>query len=73
MEFQLTQEQLKKIIYFLTIKGKKNDGVKFISKALKKRCKIYYFFKKIKKYKNKIIKVKNEIKFLNNFAKLKKR
>ena len=36
MVFQLIQEQLKKIIYFLAIKGKKNDGNKFINDALKK-------------------------------------
>ena len=36
MDFQLIQEQLKKKIYFLAIKGKYNDGNKFINEALKK-------------------------------------
>ena len=35
---------VKKNNLFLTIKGKNNDGIKFISKALKKGAKIYYHF-----------------------------
>ncbi len=63
---------VKKNNLFVTIKGKNNDGSKFISKALKKGAK-YIITRKIKKkYKKRIIKVKNEILFLKNFAKLKR-
>ncbi len=57
---------------FLTIKGKNNNGVQFISKAIKKGAKYIISSHNVRKYRNKIIKVDNEIKFLNNFA-LKKR
>ena len=58
----------KKNNLFLTIKGKKNDGLKFISHALKKGAKHIISSKKLKKFKNKLIKVDNEINFLNSFA-----
>ena len=58
---------------FLTIKGINNDGKKFISAALKKGAKLIISSKVIKKYKNKTIKVQNEISFLNQFAKLKRK
>ncbi|MDA9180896.1 UDP-N-acetylmuramoyl-L-alanyl-D-glutamate--2,6-diaminopimelate ligase [Pelagibacteraceae bacterium] len=57
---------------FLTIKGKKNDGGKFALNALKNGAKYIVSSKIIKKYKKKTISVKNEIKFLNQFAKLKR-
>ncbi len=63
---------IKKNNLFLTIKGKNNDGKKFINDALKKGAKYIITSKKNKKYKNKIIKVNNEIKFLNEFAKQKR-
>ena len=59
---------IKKQNLFLTIRGKKNDGAKFISQAIKKGAKYIISSKSIKKFKNKIIKVKNEIQFLNDFA-----
>ncbi len=59
---------LKKNNIFLTIKGRHHDGVKFISQALKKGAKYIVSSKKIKKHKDKVIKVDNEISFLNNFA-----
>ena len=59
---------VKKDNLFLTIRGKNNDGVSFISQALKRGAKSILSSKKIKRNKNKIIKVNNEIKFLNNFA-----
>ncbi len=59
---------VKKDNLFLTIRGKKNNGAKFISHALKKGAKGIISSKRIKKYKNKVIKVENETKFLNNFA-----
>ena len=59
---------LKKDNLFLTIKGKNNNGVKFVTKALKKGAKYIVSSQNIKKQKNKTIKVKNEIKFLNKYA-----
>ena len=59
---------LKKNNIFLTIKGKNNDGVKFISEALKKGAKYIVSSKNIKKNKSKIIKVDNEVSFLNYYA-----
>ncbi len=59
---------MKKGNLFLTIKGKNNDGSKFISKALKRGASYIVSSKKFKKPKKKIIYVKNEITFLNNFA-----
>ena len=63
---------VKKNNMFLAIKGTKNDGVKFIPDALKKGARYIVSSKKIKKYTKKIIKVKNEILFLNQFAKFKR-
>ena len=63
---------LKKKNVFITIKGKNNDGVKFIPEALKKGASFIITSKNIKKFENKIVKVKNEINFLNNFASLKR-
>ena len=69
----IDSRMIKKNNLFLTIKGKNNDGRKFIPEALKKGAKYIVSSKVIKKYKNKTIKVKNEILFLNQFAKLKRR
>ena len=63
---------VKKNNLFITIKGKNNDGIKFISNALKKGAKYIISSKILKKYKKKTIKVKNEISFLKQFAKLKR-
>ena len=63
---------IKKNNLFLTIKGKKNDGTKFIPIALKKGAKYIICSKNINKFRNKIIKVKDEIKFLNKFAQKKR-
>ncbi len=59
---------VKKNNLFLTIKGKNNNGIKFISKALKRGAKNIISAKYLKKFKNKTIKVDNERKFLNDFA-----
>ncbi len=59
---------VKKDNLFLTIRGKNNNGVRFISQALQRGAKNILSSKKIEKNKNKIIKVNNEIEFLNNFA-----
>ena len=63
---------IKKDNLFLTIKGKNNEGYKFIPEAIKKGAKYVVSSKILKKYKKKTIKVKNEISFLNQFAKLKR-
>ncbi len=68
----IDSREVRKNNLFLTIKGKKNDGRKFISEAFTKGAKFVVSSKNIKKHKNKRIIVDNEIKFLNNFA-LKKR
>ena len=59
---------IKKKNLFLTIKGQKTDGLKFVSEALKKGASFIVSSKKIKKHRNKVIKVENETKFLNRFA-----
>ena len=59
---------VKKGNIFLTIKGKNHDGAKFIPQAIRKGAKYIISSKKNKFYQNKMINVKNEIKFLNNFA-----
>ena len=68
MVYLLIQGLLKKGNLFLTIKGKKDDGIKFIKKALKKGAKYIVTSKNSKKFKRKIIRVDNVIKFLNKFA-----
>ena len=70
--FVLDSRNVKKNNLFLAIKGKKNDGNKFISQAIKKGASLIVSSKFSKKYKNKIFKVNNEIKFLNKFAILKR-
>ena len=65
---------LKKNNLFLTIKGKNNNGVKFIPEALKKGAKYIISSKTLKNFPKKFtIKVKNEFNFLNNFAILKRK
>ena len=59
---------LKKGNLFLTINGKKRNGIEFIAQAIKKGAKYIISKKKIKKFKNKSIRVTDEIKFLNAFA-----
>ncbi len=63
---------VKKGNLFLTIKGKKNDGKDYISQALKKGARHILSSKKINKFRKHLIKVDNEIKFLNNFASMKR-
>ena len=53
---------------FLTIEGKNQDGIKYIPKAIKKGAKYIISSRFPKKFKMKTIKIKNEEKFLNNFA-----
>jgi MurE/MurF fusion protein len=68
----IDSRETKKNNLFLTIKGKKNDGNKFISDAIKKGAKYIVSSKISKKYKKKTIKVNDEILFLNKFAQLKR-
>ncbi len=57
---------------FLTLKGKNNDGVKFIPEALKRGAKYIISSKQINNNRKKVLKIKNEIKFLKSFASLKR-
>ena len=68
----IDSRMVKKDNLFLTVKGKNNDGSTFVPSAIKKGAKYVITSKVLKKYKKKIIKVKNEILFLNQFAKLKR-
>ena len=64
----IDSRMVKKNNLFLTIKGKNHDGAQFIPDALKKGAKYILSSKNYKRFKKKIIKVDNEIKFLNLFA-----
>ncbi len=59
---------VKKNNLFVTIKGKNNDGYKFVADALKKGASYIISSRKNKKSQNKFIKVDNEIKFLRYFS-----
>ena len=63
---------IKKNNLFVTIKGKKNNGQKFIFDALKKGAGCVVTSYKFRKSNKKIIKVNNPFSFLNHFAKLKR-
>ena len=63
---------IKKDNLFLAFKGKKNDGNKFINDALKKGAGCIATSSIVKKNEKRIIKIKNPISFLNDFAKLKR-
>jgi len=63
---------IKKNNLFLAIKGKNNDGNKFINSALMKGAGCAVSSSVIKKTKKKLIKIKNSNLFLNKFAKLKR-
>ncbi len=62
---------IKKGNLFLALKGKKNNGNKFVKDALKKGAS-RVVSDSAKKIGNNVIKVKNVISFLNSFAKLKR-
>jgi len=68
----LDSRMIKKGNLFLTIKGKHNDGSRFIPNAINNGAKYIISSKVNKRYKKKTIKVKNEILFLNQFAKFKR-
>ena len=62
---------IKKNNLFLTIKGNKNDGSKFINEAFKKGASAVVTNSNVKK-NNKIVKINDSFYFLNQFAKLKR-
>ena len=62
--FSIDSRSVKKNNLFLTLKGKKYHGSKFITQALQKGAKFIITSKKTNKYKNKTILVKNEAEFL---------
>ncbi len=68
----IDSRNVKKDNIFLAIKGKYNDGNKYISKALKKGARYVVSSNNNKKHKKKIIQVDNPIIFLDKFAKLKR-
>ncbi len=63
---------IKKNNLFIALKGKKNNGNKFIKNALKKGAGCIISSIKSKEPRKKIIYVKNPISFLNDFAKFKR-
>ena len=68
----MNSRSIKKDNLFLALKGKKNDGNKFIYEALKKGAGCVITSSNIVKFNKKIIKVDDTISFLNHFAKLKR-
>ena len=68
----IDSRDVKKDNLFLALKGKNSDGNKFIHKSLKKGAKYIVSSKKNLKNNKKYIKVKDSVKFLNQFAKLKR-
>ncbi len=63
---------MKKNNLFLAIKGKRNNGNKYIYEALRKGAGCVVASTTKKKNNNKVVKVKNPITFLNRFALLKR-
>tara|TARA_Y100001970_G_scaffold290694_1_gene425342 strand:+ start:977 stop:3733 length:2757 start_codon:yes stop_codon:yes gene_type:complete len=66
----IDSRNLKKDNLFIAIKGKNNDGNKFVSASIKKGASYVVTSNNHKKYKNKILKVGNPIDFLRKFATL---
>ena len=67
----INTKTIKKNDLFFAIRGKKNDGHKFVKEAIRKGAVISIINKKIKKLpSNKIIKVKNTFSSLNSLAKV---
>ncbi len=68
----IDSRDIKKDNLFIALKGKNNDGNRFITTAIKKGASYVISSNKRKKDISKIIIVDNPINFLNNFAKLKR-
>jgi murE/murF fusion protein len=67
----ISTKTIKKNNLFFAIKGKNNDGHKFVNDAIKKGANKVIISKKVAKVpKNKIVKVKNTFFSLNNLAKI---
>ena len=66
--FSIDTRTIKKHNLFLALRGKNNDGTKFIQDALKKGAGCVLTSLPINKKNKKIIKIKNSISFLNKFA-----
>ena len=69
----LDSRDIKKDNLFIAIKGKNNDGNKFIPRAISKGASYVVSSKNNKKNKRKTIKVDDPISFLNKFAQLKRK
>ena len=68
---KINSREIKKNDIFFAIKGKKNDGNKFVKQALKKKASIAIVNKIQDKISiNRQIKVKNTLKFLTNISKI---
>ena len=70
--FSIDTRTIKKDNLFLALKGKNSDGKKFINVALKKGAGCVVTSSTQKSKSKKILKVKNTVSFLNNFARLKR-
>ncbi len=71
-DITIDSRKVKKDNLFLAIKGKINDGSKFISKAFKNGASVAVTSSSIRLRRSKIIKVKDPLIFLNEFAKIKR-
>ena len=69
----IDSREVKKDNIFITIKGKNYDGKSLPQKLSKKGAKYIASSRKFNKHKSNCIKIDNEIKFLNNFASLKRK
>ncbi len=63
----INSKTIKRNNLFIAIKGKRNDGHKFLNQAIKKGANYCVISKKVKR-KSKFIHVKNTMKFLNQLA-----
>ncbi len=71
-DITIDSRKVKKNNLFLAIKGKNNNGKKFISKALKKGASLAVTSSSVNQSPKKIMRVKDTFVFLNRFAKLKR-
>ncbi len=69
----IDSREIKKDNLFLTLKGSKNDGNKFIDHAIQNGASYVISSKKNVKYQKKIVITKNTLKFLNSYANLKRK
>tara|TARA_B100001121_G_scaffold307313_1_gene328533 strand:- start:1697 stop:4537 length:2841 start_codon:yes stop_codon:yes gene_type:complete len=68
---RINSKEVEKNDIFFAIKGKKNDGNKFVAQSFKKKASIAIVNKIQKNFKNKPqIKVKNTLKFLSDISKI---